>query len=100
MHYVRAYIARPQLNRNSVDARAVTQEFRERIQSMKGTRSIVKEEELTLPTQHSGWKTSPQFGDPRWGKRKHHPVLGYDAATASGRRVSGAGRPYDRRRGC
>ena len=42
---------RPQLIRNSVDARAVTQEFRERLQSMKGTRSIVKGEELTSPTQ-------------------------------------------------
>jgi len=42
---------RPQLIRNSVDARAVTQEFRERLQSMKGTRSFVKGEDLTSPTQ-------------------------------------------------
>jgi general secretion pathway protein D len=42
---------RPELIRNSVDARSVTQEFRERLQSMKGTRSIVKGEELISPTQ-------------------------------------------------
>ena len=42
---------RPQLIRNSVDARAVTEEFRERLQSMRGTRSIVKGEDLTSPTQ-------------------------------------------------
>jgi general secretion pathway protein D len=42
---------RPQLIRNSVDARAVTQEFRERLQSMRGAGSIVKGEELTSPTQ-------------------------------------------------
>jgi general secretion pathway protein D len=42
---------RPQLIRSSVDARAVTEEFRERLQSMKGTRSIVKGEQLTSPTQ-------------------------------------------------
>ena len=42
---------RPQLIRNSVDGRAVTEEFRERLQSMKGTRSIVKGEQLTSPTQ-------------------------------------------------
>jgi general secretion pathway protein D len=32
---------RPQLIRNSVDARAVTQEFRDKLQSMKSTRSVV-----------------------------------------------------------
>jgi general secretion pathway protein D len=37
---------RPQLIRNSVDARAVTEEFREKLQSMKTTRSIVKGESL------------------------------------------------------
>jgi general secretion pathway protein D len=42
---------RPQLIRNSVDARSVTEEFRERLQSMRGTRSIVKGEDLTSPTQ-------------------------------------------------
>jgi general secretion pathway protein D len=42
---------RPQLIRNSVDARAVTEEFRERLQSMRGAGSIVKGEELTSPTQ-------------------------------------------------
>jgi general secretion pathway protein D len=44
---------RPQLIRNSLDARSVTQEFRERLQSMRGTRSssIVKGEDLISPTQ-------------------------------------------------
>jgi general secretion pathway protein D len=42
---------RPQLIRNGVDARAVTEEFRERLQSMKGTRSIVNGEELFSPAQ-------------------------------------------------
>jgi general secretion pathway protein D len=42
---------RPQLIRNSIDARSVTQEFRERLQSMRGTRSIVKGEDLISPTQ-------------------------------------------------
>jgi general secretion pathway protein D len=37
---------RPQLIRNSVDARAVTEEFRDKLQSMKTTRSIVKGESL------------------------------------------------------
>jgi len=37
---------RPQLIRNSVDARAVTEEFREKLQSMKTTRSIVRGESL------------------------------------------------------
>jgi general secretion pathway protein D len=37
---------RPQLIRNSVDARAVTEEFREKLQSMRPTRSIVKGESL------------------------------------------------------
>jgi general secretion pathway protein D len=32
---------KPQLIRNSVDARAVTEEFRERLQSMKTTRSVI-----------------------------------------------------------
>jgi general secretion pathway protein D len=32
---------RPQLVRNSVDARTVTEEFRERLQSMKNTRSVI-----------------------------------------------------------
>jgi general secretion pathway protein D len=35
---------RPQLIRNSLDARAVTEEFREKLQSMKSGRSIVKGE--------------------------------------------------------
>ena len=44
---------RPQLIRNSGDARSVTQEFRERLQSMRGARSssIVKGEDLISPTQ-------------------------------------------------
>jgi general secretion pathway protein D len=44
---------RPQLVRNSIDARSVTQEFRERLQSMRGTRSssIVKGEDLNSPIQ-------------------------------------------------
>jgi general secretion pathway protein D len=44
---------RPQLIRNSLDARSVTQEFRERLQSMRGARSssIVKGEDLISPTQ-------------------------------------------------
>jgi general secretion pathway protein D len=42
---------RPQLIRNSVDARAVTEEFREKLHSMKGTRSFVKGEDLTSPIQ-------------------------------------------------
>jgi general secretion pathway protein D len=42
---------RPQLIRNSVDARSVTQEFRERLQSMRGAGSIVKGEDLISPTQ-------------------------------------------------
>ena len=42
---------RPQLIRNGVDARAVTEEFRERLQSMRGTRSIVKGEGLISPGQ-------------------------------------------------
>jgi general secretion pathway protein D len=42
---------RPQLIRNSIDARSVTQEFRERLQSMRGTRSIVKGDDLISPTQ-------------------------------------------------
>ena len=32
---------RPQLVRNSIDARAVTEEFREKLQSMKNTRSVI-----------------------------------------------------------
>src|SRR6516162_6180598 len=32
---------RPQLVRNSIDARGVTEEFRERLQSMKNTRSVI-----------------------------------------------------------
>ena len=32
---------RPQLVRNSIDARAVTEEFRDRLQSMKNTRSVI-----------------------------------------------------------
>jgi len=32
---------RPQLVRNSIDARGVTEEFRERLQSMKSTRSVI-----------------------------------------------------------
>jgi general secretion pathway protein D len=32
---------RPQLVRNSIDARAVTEEFREKLQSMKGARSVI-----------------------------------------------------------
>ena len=32
---------RPQLVRNSIDARAVTEEFRDRLQSMKSTRSVI-----------------------------------------------------------
>jgi general secretion pathway protein D len=42
---------RPQLIRNGVDARAVTEEFRERLQSMRGTRSIVNGEGLFSPAQ-------------------------------------------------
>jgi general secretion pathway protein D len=42
---------RPQLIRNSIDARSVTEEFREKLQSMRGTRSIVKGEALISPTQ-------------------------------------------------
>ena len=40
---------RPQLIRNSMDARAVTQEFRDRLYSMRNTRSIVKGEETGRP---------------------------------------------------
>jgi len=40
---------RPQLIRNSMDARAVTQEFRDRLYSMRNTRSIVKGEETARP---------------------------------------------------
>jgi general secretion pathway protein D len=32
---------KPQLVRNGIDARAVTEEFRERLQSMKNTRSVI-----------------------------------------------------------
>jgi general secretion pathway protein D len=32
---------KPQLIRNSLDARAVTEEFREKLQSMKTTRSVI-----------------------------------------------------------
>lgn len=42
---------RPQLIRNGVDAHAVTEEFREKLQSMRGARSFVKGEELTSPIQ-------------------------------------------------
>jgi general secretion pathway protein D len=42
---------RPQLIRNGVDARAVTEEFREKLQSMRGTRSVVTGEELIPPTK-------------------------------------------------
>jgi len=40
---------RPQLIRNSMDARAVTQEFRDRLYSMRNRRSIVKGEETGRP---------------------------------------------------
>jgi general secretion pathway protein D len=43
---------KPQLIKNSLDFRTVTEEFRERLQSMKNTRSVVKGEgaELTSPS--------------------------------------------------
>jgi general secretion pathway protein D len=48
---------RPQLVRNSIDARSVTQEFRERLQSMRGTRSssIVKGEDLNSSVRRRHW---------------------------------------------
>jgi general secretion pathway protein D len=44
---------RPQLVRNSVDARTVTEEFREKLQSMKGTRSIVSGSDASSGTTAS-----------------------------------------------
>jgi general secretion pathway protein D len=41
---------RPQLIRNSLDARAVTEEFREKLQSMKSARSIVRGEAAETTT--------------------------------------------------
>ena len=41
---------KPQLVRNSVDARAVTEEFREKLQSMKSTRSVITGSDVSSGT--------------------------------------------------
>jgi general secretion pathway protein D len=50
---------RPQLVRNSVDARAVTEEFREKLQSMKNTQSIVSGAKVTSDTDAGFFKLKP-----------------------------------------
>lgn len=44
---------RPQLIRNSLDARAVTEEFREKLQSMKSARSVIRGEGTEPDAEHS-----------------------------------------------